>query len=179
MTLGSDRPTGSREVASRPCWYPLRQWIDLREIVADKTLIHHGDRDAAGRILVTEAAASLDTNPESFEVAGCSLPGIPRAVASADRSATVCGVVLTATEKSLSNRLSAGRGRRRFSTVNCGRSTKFSKMRSRRLRKIRRRDPNASQSTLTIIRFITRVMASRRCYVIDFSAGQSFGEAQV
>jgi hypothetical protein len=44
----------------------------------------------------------------------------------------VCGVVLTATEKSLSNRLSAGRGRRRFSTVNCGRSTKFSKMRSRR-----------------------------------------------
>jgi len=54
-----------------------------------------------------------------------------------------------------------------------------SKMRSRRLRKIRRSDPNASQSTPSIIRFITRVMASRRCYVIDFSAGQSFGEAQV
>jgi len=32
--------------------------------------------------------------------------------------------------------------------VNCCRSTKFSKMRSRRLRKIRRSDPNTSQSTL-------------------------------
>ena len=42
---------------------------------------------------------------------------------------------LTATQKSLSNRLRAGdRGRRRFSTVNCCRSRKFSKMRSRRLR---------------------------------------------
>ena len=45
---------------------------------------------------------------------------------------------LIATQKSLSNRLRAGRGRRRFSTVNCCRSAKFSKMRSRRLRKIRR-----------------------------------------
>jgi hypothetical protein len=34
---------------------------------------------------------------------------------------------LTATQKSLSNRLRIGRGRRRFSTVNCCRSTKFSK----------------------------------------------------
>ena len=65
------------------------------------------------------------------------------------------------------------------SQVNCGRSTKFSKMRSRRLRNIRRSAPNASQSRPSIIRFITRVMASGRCYVIDFSAGQSFGEAQV
>jgi len=53
---------------------------------------------------------------------------------------------LMATQKSLSNRLRAGRERRRFSTVNCCRSTKFSKMRSRRLRNIRRNDPNASQS---------------------------------
>ena len=65
------------------------------------------------------------------------------------------------------------------SQVNCGRSTKFSKMRSRRLRNIRRSAPNASQSTPSIIRVITRVMASGRCYVIDFSAGQSFGEAQI
>jgi hypothetical protein len=73
---------------------------------------------------------------------------------------------LTATQKSLSNRLRAGRKRRRFSTANCCRSTKFSKMRSRRLRKIRRSDPNASQSTLSIVRFITRVLASRPllCY---------------
>jgi len=62
---------------------------------------------------------------------------------------------LTATQKSLSNRLRAGRGRRRFSTVTCCRSTNFSKMRSRRLRKSRRSDPNASQSTLSIIGVIT------------------------
>ena len=62
---------------------------------------------------------------------------------------------LTATQKSLSNRLRAGRGRRRFSTVNCCRSTKFSEMRSRRLRNSRRSDPNASQSTLSIIGVIT------------------------
>jgi hypothetical protein len=67
---------------------------------------------------------------------------------------------LMATQKGLSNRLRAGRGRRRFSTANCCRSTKFSKMKSRRLRKIRRSDPNASQSTLSIVRFITRVLAS-------------------
>ena len=62
---------------------------------------------------------------------------------------------LMATQKNLSNRLRAGRGRRRFSTVNCCRSTKFSKMRSRRLRKIRRSDPSASHSTLSIIGVIT------------------------
>ena len=62
---------------------------------------------------------------------------------------------LMATQKSLSNRLRAGRGRRRFSTVNCCRSTKFSKMRSWRLRKIRRSDPSASHSTLSIIGVIT------------------------
>jgi hypothetical protein len=67
---------------------------------------------------------------------------------------------LMATQKSLSNRLRAGRGRRRFSMANCCRSTKFSKMRSRRLRKIRRTDPNTSQSKLSIVRFITRVLAS-------------------
>ena len=74
---------------------------------------------------------------------------------------------LTATQKSLSNRLTAGRGRRRFSTVNCCRSTKFSKMRSRRLRKSRKSDPNASQSTLSIIRFIQECWHRVRCYVID------------
>jgi hypothetical protein len=67
---------------------------------------------------------------------------------------------LMATQKNLSNRLRAGRGRRRFNTTNCCRSTKFSKMRSRWLRKIRRSDPNASQSTLSIVRFIARVLAS-------------------
>jgi len=51
---------------------------------------------------------------------------------------------LMATQKILSNRLRPGRGRRRFSTVNSCRSTKFSKMRSWRLRKIRRSNPTAS-----------------------------------
>jgi hypothetical protein len=50
--------------------------------------------------------------------------------------------------------------RRRFNTVNCCHSTKFSKMKSRRLRKIRRSDPNASQRRLSLLRFITRVLAS-------------------
>src|SRR5215472_1659194 len=62
---------------------------------------------------------------------------------------------LMATQKNLSNRLRAGRGRRRFSTVNCCRSKKFSKMRFWRLRKIRRSDPSASHSTLSIIGVIT------------------------
>jgi len=62
---------------------------------------------------------------------------------------------LMATQKNLSNRLRAGRRRRRFSTVNCCRSTKFSKMRSWRSRKIRRSDPSASHSTLSIIGVIT------------------------
>src|SRR5215472_15053125 len=83
-----------------------------------------------------------------------------------------------ATHKSLSNRLRAGRGRRRFRTVNCCRSTKFSKMRSRRLRKMRRSDLNASQSTLSIIGVITEFWQPTAVYVIDFKDGQSFGEAQ-
>src|SRR3974377_1514275 len=70
------------------------------------------------------------------------------------------------------------RGRRRFSTVNCCRSTKFSKMRSRRLRKSRRSNPNESQSTLSIVRFIQECWHRVRCYVIDFGVDQSFGEAQ-
>jgi len=85
---------------------------------------------------------------------------------------------LIATQKNLSNRLRAGRGRRRFSTVNCCRSTKFSKMRSRRLRKSGRSDPNASQSTLSIIGVITEFWQRAAGYVIDFKVGQSFGEAQ-
>ena len=72
---------------------------------------------------------------------------------------------LMATQKNLSNRLRAGRGRRRFSTVNCCRSTKFSKMRSWRLQKIRRSDPSASHSTLSIIGVITEFWQGRRlCY---------------
>jgi hypothetical protein len=51
-------------------------------------------------------------------------------------------------------------------------------MRSRRLRKSRRSDPNASQSTLSIIGFITEFWQRAAGYVIDFKVGQSFGEAQ-
>ena len=54
-----------------------------------------------------------------------------------------------------------------------------SKMRSRRLRKMRRSDPNASQSTLSIIGVITEFWQSAVGYVIGFKDGQSFGEAQV
>ena len=84
---------------------------------------------------------------------------------------------LTATQKSLSNRLRAGRGRRRFSTINCCRNTKFSKMRSRRLRKIRRSDPNA-KGTLSIIGVITEFWQRAAGYVIDFKVGQSCDEPQ-
>ena len=73
---------------------------------------------------------------------------------------------------------STGRGRRRLSTVNCCRSTKFSKMRSRRLRKSRRRDPNGSQSTLSIVRFIQECWPRSAAMLLIFGAGQSFGEAQ-
>ena len=84
---------------------------------------------------------------------------------------------LTVTQKSLSNTLRAGRARRRFSTANCCRSTKFSK-RSRRLRKSRGSDPNASQSTLSIIGVITEFWQRAAGYVIDFKVGQSRGEPQ-
>jgi hypothetical protein len=52
-------------------------------------------------------------------------------------------------------------------------------MRSRRLRKMRRSDPNASQSTLSIIGVTTEFRPSAAGYVIGFKDGQSFGEAQV
>jgi hypothetical protein len=51
-------------------------------------------------------------------------------------------------------------------------------MRSRRLRKIRRSNPNACQSTLSIIAVITEFWQPAAGYVIDFKVGQSFGEAQ-
>ena len=51
-------------------------------------------------------------------------------------------------------------------------------MRSRRLRKMRRSDPNASQSTLSIIGVITEFWQRAAGYVIDFKVSQSFGEAQ-
>jgi hypothetical protein len=81
-----------------------------------------------------------------------------------------CSIVTTADRRQpgrLSNRLKAGRGRRRFSTVNCRRSPKFSEMRSRRLWKIRRSDPNASQSTPGIIVVIIEFWQRAAGYVIN------------
>jgi hypothetical protein len=52
-------------------------------------------------------------------------------------------------------------------------------MRSRPLRKSRRSDPGASQSTLSIIGVITEFWQRPAGYVIDFKVGQSCSERQV
>jgi hypothetical protein len=52
-------------------------------------------------------------------------------------------------------------------------------MRSRRLRKSRRSDPNTSQGTLSIIGVITEPWQRAAGYVIDSKVGQSCGELQV
>ena len=64
---------------------------------------------------------------------------------------------LTVTQKSLSTNASRGRGRRRFKTASCCRSTRFSKTRFPRLRKRRISTPIQRRSRLDIARSYTRI----------------------
>ena len=64
---------------------------------------------------------------------------------------------LTVTQKSLSTNASRGRGRRRFKTASCCRSTRFSKTRFPRLRKRRISTPIQRRSRLDIARSYIRI----------------------
>jgi|HubBroStandDraft_4_1064222.scaffolds.fasta_scaffold99547_1 hypothetical protein len=62
------------------------------------------------------------------------------------------------TQKSLSRRPRIGRGRRRFSTVSCCRSARFSRTRCRRLRNTPASAPNKRKSRLNLARSYTRIV---------------------
>lgn len=80
----------------------------------------------------------------------------------------------TATQKSLAKRLRPGRGRRRFSTASCWRSTKFSKTRLPRLQNRRASAPNHKWDTLNIAWSYTKLAAGRLLQTVDSAVGQSF-----
>ena len=82
----------------------------------------------------------------------------------------------TATQKSLSKMLRSGRGRRRFSTASCWRSTKFSKIRLPRLRNKRTIAPNHKRDRLNMVWSYTKVGAGKLLQAVDSAVGQSFGE---
>src|SRR5487761_1542917 len=80
----------------------------------------------------------------------------------------------TAIQKSLSKMLRLGRGRRRFSTASCCRSTKFSKTRSRRLRKRRKSAPRQSKSRLNMGQSYNRIQAVGRPLCYSFQSRREF-----
>ena len=81
-----------------------------------------------------------------------------------------------ATQKSLSKMLRSGRGRRRFSTASCWRSTKFSKTRLPRLRNNRTSALNHKRDRLNMAWSYTKLAAGRLLQPVDSAVGQSFGE---
>ena len=82
------------------------------------------------------------------------------------------------TQKSLSRRPSFGRACRRFSTASCCRSARFSRARSRRLRRRRTSAPNQSRNRWNLARSYSRFDSGTLRQVIDSAARQSFGEGQ-
>src|SRR6266436_3425888 len=84
---------------------------------------------------------------------------------------------LTATQNSLSNGLRRGLRRRRFNTASCWRNARFSRSRLWRTRKKRTSIPRHRRMNRNMARSYNRKLAGDGgSYVIDFTAGQSFGE---
>ena len=86
---------------------------------------------------------------------------------------------LTATQKSLSAIDSRGLGCPRFRTASCWRSARFSRTRSPRLRKRRRRAPKVRVNRLNIAQSYNRRYFETRLQVVDSAIAQSFGEGQL
>ena len=87
---------------------------------------------------------------------------------------------LTATQNSLSNGLRHGLRRRRFNTASCWRNARFSRSRLCRTRKKRTSIPRhrrMNRMNRNMGKSYNRKLAGDGgSYVIDFTAGQSFGE---